>query len=57
MPINEDIIESLQVIFDEKQSFFQNHTIDPPKEGSEKEPDSKVLASQAKEGMLELLIT
>ena len=38
--MNEDIVETLQIIFDEKQTFFQNHTIEEEKEEPEKESQS-----------------
>ena len=40
-PMNEDIVEALQIMFDEKQTFFQNHTIEEEKEEPEKEEPEK----------------
>ena len=51
--MNEDIIEALKVMFDDKQKFFQNHYLEPEKESTEKESKStndKSLNSQSKEG-------
>ena len=54
-PMNEDMVEALQIMFDEKQTFFQNHTIVEEKKEPRKELQStqdKSSSSQPKEGKL-----